>query len=429
MSPSVILAGASVRSLAESAVRSGLQPLCLDMFGDQDLQLLLREAGNPDPVIFTQFEQLPQLLEPLAESIPLVWTGGLENHPSILQEISRWRPVCGACPADIARLRTPSELRERMTGVPCRLPETITSDSHSHSLRTAGQWLVKPRSGSGGIGIRLERAGQELHPSEVLQRFIPGQPASALYCCDGRTTQFLGLSVQIVGESDLGGSGFAYCGSVGPVRAEQEIENVIVEVGQRIGATGVRGVFGADFVLNDDGAWLIEVNPRITASHELYDQSHPDRPPVLRQHLSASTGDRVSPTAPYHSDQPATMLARLIVYQRQDFTIDTALSHQLTEFRRPTASGTSVGHWIADIPPPGPLVAGQPCCSVYHVLRRHDAGWAADRNQVSTTADRLIARMTGVGQLNTAEIAVRQASLFERFAGSDNSQASELPTI
>ncbi|MCA9050832.1 MAG: hypothetical protein KDA89_18970, partial [Planctomycetaceae bacterium] len=39
--PNLILVGASVRSAAQLAVVSGLRPVCVDLFGDADLRLLL----------------------------------------------------------------------------------------------------------------------------------------------------------------------------------------------------------------------------------------------------------------------------------------------------------------------------------------------------------------------------------------------------
>ena len=50
MTGALILAGASVRSLAESAMACGLRPWCVDMFADADLNLLLQENGHPEPI-------------------------------------------------------------------------------------------------------------------------------------------------------------------------------------------------------------------------------------------------------------------------------------------------------------------------------------------------------------------------------------------
>ena len=66
--PDVILAGASVRSLAESAVRNGLRPVCVDMFGDEDLcRLLQRHFGTAEGLIVVErFGDIPQRISGLA---------------------------------------------------------------------------------------------------------------------------------------------------------------------------------------------------------------------------------------------------------------------------------------------------------------------------------------------------------------------------
>jgi hypothetical protein len=51
-----------------------------------------------------------------------------------------------------------------------------------------------------------------------------------------------------------------------------------------------KGVFGVDFVLRQGEAWFIEVNPRLTASHMLYENAasrHREERSLVTRHLAA----------------------------------------------------------------------------------------------------------------------------------------------
>jgi predicted ATP-grasp superfamily ATP-dependent carboligase len=77
----------------------------------------------------------------------------------------------------------------------------------------------------------------------------------------------LGVTRQLVGASWLHAPRFGYCGSIGPVEADAAEWKKLGEVVVRW--SGLRGVFGIDAVVRDDVPWLIEVNPRYSASVEI----------------------------------------------------------------------------------------------------------------------------------------------------------------
>ena len=80
----------------------------------------------------------------------------------------------------------------------------------------------------------------------------------------------MGVTEQIIGESWLNAKPFQYAGSIGPLEISPALEQELQRLGEvlRIGC-GLRGLFGVDFILQDDRPWLVEVNPRYTASIEV----------------------------------------------------------------------------------------------------------------------------------------------------------------
>src|SRR4051794_30449688 len=92
----LLIAGASVRAAAASALRAGYAPWCVDLFGDADLE-------RACPVRVVPLKRYPDaLVAALAEGPPGPWmyTGAIENRPDLIECVDR--PLLGN-PADIVR--------------------------------------------------------------------------------------------------------------------------------------------------------------------------------------------------------------------------------------------------------------------------------------------------------------------------------------
>lgn len=98
---------------------------------------------------------------------------------------------------------------------------------------------------------------------------------SAAFWGAGSQTELLGMCQQILGLRELGARfPFQFCGAWGPLAIPQQIEEQLQTIGSRlVGTCGLQGLFGIDFIWNDlNEVWLIEVNPRPTASMELLER-------------------------------------------------------------------------------------------------------------------------------------------------------------
>src|SRR6187401_3236819 len=106
MKPPLAIVGASTRSAAASAVRAGFQPLAADLFGDADLQRIATT---------TRIRPYPEgLLDWMRAVEPPAWmyTGALENHPELIDQMAWIAPLLGN-PGDVlARVRSPWELAD-----------------------------------------------------------------------------------------------------------------------------------------------------------------------------------------------------------------------------------------------------------------------------------------------------------------------------
>jgi len=260
----LLLFGASVRAAALSALRAGLRPWCADLFGDRDLR-----ARCPTTLIDHYPEGLVDLVAQ-APAGPWMYTGALENRPRLIRQLSRRRPLWGNDVPVLSVVRSPQRVRQILTTAGLLCPAVFTTSPPPSSC---DRWLVKPLAGAGGIGIRfgggnaLPRARRR---KVYFQEFILGESGAALFLGEQGRGRLLGVTRQLVGETWLGAAPFRYCGSVGPLDVAPEVRTVLERIGDGlVEASGLRGLFGIDFVLREGIPWPVEVNPRYTASVEV----------------------------------------------------------------------------------------------------------------------------------------------------------------
>jgi len=259
----LLICGASVRAAAASAWRAGLQPFAIDLFGDSDLVARCPALPIPAARYPRGFIELAQQAPPG----PWMYTGGLENHPEVVSTISQARPLWGNDAEVLRAVRDPFQLSLKLGEAGLRFPSLMPAGS---TVQTDGSWLVKPLASSGGSGIAIWHGQPFVASRHYFARYVSGEPHAALFVGNRQVAQLLGVTRQLVGEPWLHARPFVYCGSVGPVTPSDRVLDQLALLGQVLGQSfRLRGLFGVDFVLNEDEVWVVEVNPRYTASVEV----------------------------------------------------------------------------------------------------------------------------------------------------------------
>jgi len=355
---SIILASASARSLAESAVAAGYTPICCDFFGDEDLRALLGRVGGEYLGPLSSPSELPPLLAGIPLGIPLFWAGGFENTADTREIIAQTRTVVGASKQSIAAVRCPENLQSWMKSLPGNFPEIRRTPPTD-----GGRWLRKSSGTAGGLGVkRCDARGLRHSPSVLMdqelyfQRQIEGLPFSAMACTAGGEAYLFGASLQLCGWPCLGAREFLFCGNLGPVCLTPWLSDAIRRIADGIVAeSGLKGVFGMDFLMNQQGLWLLEVNPRIPASHWIYDRGNSGL--SVSAHLEGSEGMWQSLKNRMQSYLMAEQAAlQCVLWARQP----GSLNEQLGDFQDLPA-----GIRLADVPSAGTIFsAGTPMLSL-----------------------------------------------------------------
>ena len=347
----ILLVGFSARMLAELAVKAGYQVLALDYFGDTDLQqrcpsLSLKHDFNVE----YSATALVDASKKLAGSA-VVYGAGLENHPAAVERLAQKRQLLGNSQETLRQVRNPFRLAAALKAGGFAFPETLSvaQAPDNHSSR---RWLWKPLRGGGGVGVKPWSGTPPPQPG-IVQELLPGLVGSAAFVANGRQAVLLGVTEQLAERQTFGATGFKYCGNLVPPRLRTtQLAALVAELhaltNHLTKIFALRGINGLDFVWHQERVWMIEINPRFTASLELIDTSYGLR--IFDLHVRAFAG------------------------QLPDFSLTQALT-------RSSAAGKAIlyapddvtmgdtGHWssrgIKDIPHSGELVRqGHPVCTI-----------------------------------------------------------------
>ena len=244
--------------------------------------------------------------------------GGLENRPALLRLLARGGGLLGSPPRAIAAVRDPATLFSflRSAGLP-HAPISFETPPRARGRR----WLLKRRRSAGGGGVRAAPPGARRRPGEHFQQWIDGRAGSAAFVAWRDGAALLGVS-EALGPGEMPGApGFRYAGSLlGPPGAlldedaMRELERAASLLTRRFGLLGLNGF---DFIVDRGVPRLIEVNPRWTASMELYEERSGRN--LFDLHLAALAGGTPDGHRPRAAGAPR-FLAKGILYATGEVT-------------------------------------------------------------------------------------------------------------
>jgi len=325
---------------------------------------------------------------------PWIYTGALEDEPDLVAKLERIRPLWGNPERVLRQIRNPFLVSAALTDTETPMApvrEDIREDtappfaSGRRFERDGIEWLGKQYPG-GGIDARDGKAFRH----NYLQRWIEGQPASALFVAEAAGCHFCGCTLQLVGESWLGAPALAWCGNVGPLQTSDLERAALEALGERLRSRfRLRGLFGVDFILVPAktpgarrGIIPIEVNPRFTGAVEVLERAGPLRAMELHAAVFQSPHAGSNPGCPAagipFEAPPGRVAGRAIVYAASTCVVVWPPAHSF-------ASPNGEADWAADLPSSGTRVErGQPVLSVF-----------AQANSISTCKARLEAQAEG----------------------------------
>lgn len=288
----LVVAGISVRALAESARQGGWEVVALDLFGDTDTRRASAHwasIGEPSALRIDPARLRHELQQ--AARLPGVdgWVpaSGFEGAPELLAAGGAALPCLAIEPSAMARIRDPASF----FGVLDRHRLAHPQVSLDPPAGLAG-WLAKRAGGSGGLHIR-DASRADRHADTYFQRRQPGMPMSALFVADGDRFQVVALNRLIV--RGVWPLPHVYAGAIGPVRDDGLEQAVDRALSVLVPEFSLRGLGSLDFLADGSQAHWLEVNPRPSATLQLHADAWPTG--LVRVHIDAVRG-RLPATAP-----------------------------------------------------------------------------------------------------------------------------------
>jgi predicted ATP-grasp superfamily ATP-dependent carboligase len=370
--PALALVALSARWMVESATRSGYRALAIDLFGDQDTRRSAEAwlpAGSGGALRLEPDRVLDHLRDLGRQGDVLGWIPGpgCEGLPALWREGAAPLPRIGCDPAAVQRVRDPATF----FGWLAARGGAVSDWSPALPQDPAG-WVSKDPAGSGGWHVRPaepgERAGAGQGCGRYYQRLVPGRPMSASFCANGRVGSVLGFNEALPHPAGLP---YVHGGVLGPVAVPDNVADQARGIVDHLaGDLGLRGLGSLDFVLDGATACFLEVNPRPSASHALYEERVEGG--VVAAHVDACLRGALPRLRPAPPD--AAVRGEAIVFAPRPVEVGPGLAAALAE--RPHCH---------DLPAAGTrLRAGDPLCSVSargadapsvrgRLHRRHDA--------------------------------------------------------
>lgn len=353
MSEPILIIGSSVRAAAMSARKAGFEPIAIDRFADADLRAICQQ--------FRRYDELGQV-PMLARDLPAadwVYTGPLENHPRLIEQVASDRVLLGCRGSALRQVREPRLLAEALHETGLQAPRLKASNDGP----LTGNWLRKPRNAAGGYGIERAMVRQSDAVDEVayFQELISGRSIGATFVAARGRSVLAGATDQLFGTQWGGTREFQYVGSVGPSVLSADNVKQLSKIGDCIAASfAIEGLFGVDAIINEEGVWPVEVNPRYTASVEIVERAF--HIATLNWHVAACRrGELPAAASPSGSNAVVELHGKAVVYATRELIVDARLEQML---QRKNQGATEP--IVADIPIAGTRIEeGDPIATVF----------------------------------------------------------------
>lgn len=327
--------------------------MCLDLFADEDLKqyATVQKLERYPEELVERLQVLPRF--------PLLYVGGLENQPEILEVARTHHDLLGNSADAIATVRNPAELAKAIRLAQVQMPEWRTA---TEPPEANGEWILRPLFGSGGRGIQVwndaAAASAILDEPHGFQKRIAGTSYSAVFIAAREVgdVRFVGVTEQLIGLNECNAGLFQWAGNIGPTTLSVAVEHKMRRVGNLLKwKAGLIGLYGVDFIVTEDEqVFITEVNPRYPASLELLEFATGHQ--LLHSHIQCFTEIENPPA--WNCSATGPLFGKAVLYAPAQFTLDVDLTQTILSYEDFPK--------LADIPEQGTqFQPGEPVCTVY----------------------------------------------------------------
>lgn len=263
----IIVAAVSARPFVKAAAQAGYEVIAMDVFSDKDTQTAAKKAFKityaNGGFVADELERILSQLN-LSEIAGFVYGSGFEAQPDLLDRIEARLRLLGNRPSVVRDLKRPAHFFTLLDTLDIQHPEISFQ-----ALESAEGWLSKHAGGSGGTHVINAPVGEVPPTGYYYQKAVKGEPVSMLFLADAGNVQVIGFNEQWVAYSSV--QPYRYGGIVGHGNLPESVKFKLLDAAKKLTqAVGLRGLNSLDAIMYQDDIWVLEINPRLSSTFDLY---------------------------------------------------------------------------------------------------------------------------------------------------------------
>lgn len=283
----LVVIGISSRIMTQAAVDAGFEVVAFDAFADTDtcnlakqvIQLPLIDGQLDGRALISELAQLD-----LDGVIGFCYGAGFEAQPQVLAEVAQRLPLFGNNAETVKQSKAPRHFFNLCDDLQIPHP-----DWKNERPENQHGWLVKRIGGSGGEHVEGLH-GAQIDGDVYYQRLQEGTSVSCLFLALANRIELIGYSEQWT--VDNGAGDYRYSGAINATKISDDAkEKLISYVGRLSIKLGLLGINSCDAIVCDDDVFVIEVNPRLSASMDLFKSNSCG---LLEAHIASFTKREVA---------------------------------------------------------------------------------------------------------------------------------------
>jgi len=282
----ILIFAQSARFIAELATLAGYTVWVADCFCDTDTVAVAQRHFTIPSLGSLKDADFLSALDELSQGEPchLVIGTGIEKLYPLIDLLPVNIMYLGNAVQTLSQLRQATSFFKLLDSLDLPYPAV----QFEQPVWNDSAWLYKDLSGYGGQAIQTAlTASQTTHG--YYQAFISGQSASALFLADGQQARVLGFNQQINLVDQ-----FRLAEIRTPLELSTQLEQQLQQAINAITkVSNLRGLCSLDFILTENACYILEVNPRFSASAEISEH----RALLFQWHLNAINGELPSSTS------------------------------------------------------------------------------------------------------------------------------------
>lgn len=301
----LILVASSGRMLAEAARKAGLKPLVIDLFADLDTQGLAEDYRQVQSLALEQLSPAIDYFVQRYATIDVIYGSGLEYYPECVSYLDSRLNILGNDFATFKRLLDKQDFFNQLERLDIHYPEVCFVKPCQDN-----DWLIKPLNGQGGRGITRFHHQDVDSAGGYWQKYQTGKVQSVLFLANGERPLIIGFNSQWTAKVDHE-DGFIFSGVINHTQlTNAQKQQIQTWLSRLVPLYHLKGLNSLDFIQDGEKSFILEINPRPSASMAVYEDD------LISAHIQACQGflaDKWPMQTGYSGYQ--------IVYARQELLI------------------------------------------------------------------------------------------------------------